>query len=431
MNTVSTTTNESKILIALRTIAIVIFSFSACIQSFAQTSIQEGIHSLVFDATNTLSEERKQEVIYFTAQQLGKKISVDDPLVVMLGDIPLKHQWVTKGGIDSVLVLAVQSSFSAKQTQTIKIFKLLNGQTSFSASKNAYAELAVRIGGSPDDKGHFAGGKYIQMQSYQLPSDHTIGNKLFKYEGFGWESDLVGYRYYFDNRGAVDIFGKQTRSIVLPQVGLDGTDYHTLNDWGMDVLKVGGSLGIGAVSAFHANDIVKLSNFEKARVNIHNGQVLAGVEMQVDNWKIGAEKHDLSLQYRIAGGSRLTEVIASSKQGLANWATGIVNHSVDKINNENSTGGANQYCYRATYGAQSLNDDNLGMAIFYPCTQLSQFIDSDLNIGVALQTTHLHYYFMAAWQAEAPQFANKEGFVKHLKTVQLRLNNPIELVQAK
>lgn len=386
-----------------------------------------------FTAINTLDMNRDSEIFYFSAKQLGNSIQTNDSLVVMLGKQVLKHQWVTKGG--SGTVLAVQSSFTPLQQQIIHIHKLLNGRTVAKTSEQAYAELALRVGGVFDKNGKASGGAYVQMESFQLPSDHTIGNKIFKYEGFGWESELVAYRYYFDNRGATDIFGKQTPSMVLAKVGLDGTDYHALDEWGMDILKVGGSLGLGAVAGFYEGEIVKLSHFANAGVSIDNGSLFAAVNMTLDKWTVGKELHDLNVQYRIAGGSRLTEVNASTKQAMNMWATGIVNHSVAVINGDSlhpidTESSKQDFCYRATYGAQSLNNDNLGMAIFYPCSSALQMIDSELNIGVGLQATHLNYYFMAGWEAESSVFANKQGFVAYINQLQLQLNNPINIVRA-
>ena len=83
----------------------------------------------------------------------------------------------------------------------------------------------------------------------RVPPEHTDHSWFIRYEGPGWESDLVGYRFYLDWRNATDIFGKKDhRYGACKDVGQDGFDsYHEPADWGMDVLKVGESLGIGAL----------------------------------------------------------------------------------------------------------------------------------------------------------------------------------------
>lgn len=429
----STTKMKVSILMAVASI------LAACTQvtadesmpSIKHTTIGAGSTIIQLDIVNTLDISRNDELIYLSQKQLGTVVSPKDSIIVMLGHKVLKHQWVQNALATTGPALAFQSSFLPEQTQSIKIVRLLNGHQAPRQTQQAYAELAVRIGGVLNDKAQYKGGEYVQMSNFQLPSDHTIGDKLFKYEGFGWESDLVAYRYYFDERGAVDVFGKTTNKLVLSQVGLDGTDYHKLNDWGMDVLKVGTSVGLGAVATLVNNEVLKLSAFDTAEVNISNGSLFSSAEMNVMGWQVGEEKHDLTVRYSIAGGSRLTQVSALTEQQLTTWATGIVNHPVAKIESgskQTESSDAN-YCYRATFGKQSLNNDNLGMAIFYPCAQVSAAIDTDVNIGVAIKTPVLHYYFMAAWEAETDQFASQPGFVAHLNKLQMRLNNPIKLVQ--
>ena len=391
----------------------------------AERKALEGFHiessseTRMLSVVNPIELARVDEVVLISASTLPGGLGSQTPIVVLDNTTVLKHEWINDKQ------LAIQVSLAPNETKTLSFVVLTNGSQEQQASDTAYAELAVRFGGTLDDKQRFKGGQYVQMDSFTLPSDHTIGNKLFKYEGFGWESELVGYRYYFDNRGAIDVFAKQKPGLALANVGLDGGDYHALAPWGMDVLKVGGSLGLGAVAANHNDDIVKVSDFIGSKATILNGSVFSGVTLEAEGWKVGDKRYNLSANYRIAGGTRLTEVTAfaqgSDSVNLSNWASGIVDHSVDVIDSS-ETG---QWCYRASYGKQSLNDDNLGLALFYECKYNK--LENELNIAVSMNTNLAHYYFLAAWEAEDTRFSQQTGFVDYLDEVQTKLNNPITL----
>ncbi|HSK13947.1 MAG TPA: DUF4861 family protein [Phnomibacter sp.] len=93
------------------------------------------------------------------------------------------------------------------------------------------------------------------MRVDTMPHDHQptdfTKQKLPAYltEGPAWENDKVGFRKYFDVRNANDIWGKTTPEMVLDRVGVHpDSNYHQLNWWGMDILKVGRSLGAGAIA---------------------------------------------------------------------------------------------------------------------------------------------------------------------------------------
>ena len=98
----------------------------------------------------------------------------------------------------------------------------------------------------------YQGGEFKPVTELKVDTKHTDHSFDIQFEGPGWESDKIGYRLYLDWRNATDIFGKKTHKLVLDGVGLDGFDsYHEVSDWGVDVLKVGSSLGIGSVEINH------------------------------------------------------------------------------------------------------------------------------------------------------------------------------------
>ena len=87
------------------------------------------------------------------------------------------------------------------------------------------------------------------------PPNYKPGDNLITYEGPGWESQMVGYRLYLDGRNAIDVFGKKTTDMILKQVGR-GDDYHQIQPWGMDILKVGASLGSGGFGVHENGEAV-------------------------------------------------------------------------------------------------------------------------------------------------------------------------------
>ncbi|WGL15771.1 DUF4861 family protein [Microbulbifer bruguierae] len=286
------------------------------------------------------------------------------------------------------------------------------------AAIGTYAELAVRRGGVPGEDGKLQGGEYVPVEFMQLPDDHQIGNRLFKYEGPGWESEQVAYRLYFDERAAIDIFGKTKPQLVLPQVGQDGTDYHALADWGMDVLKVGPSLGIGGVGVWHQGKLEGVRQFASASVSVFNEADASGVQLQYSGWKAAGGERDLEMTLRIAPGSRLTQVHTKMETPAETWATGIVRHGLEPLVSAHDSG---EWGYLATWGAQSLAGDNLGMAIFFRNEDLQQITDDEYNHLVLLNGgSEVQYQFAAVWRDENVQ--NREQFVAYLNATALALS---------
>lgn len=80
----------------------------------------------------------------------------------------------------------------------------------------------------------------------------------------------------------------------------------------------------------------------------------------------------------------------------------------------------------ATWGTQSLNEDQLGMAVIYPSSKALTVTEDQLNHVVLFKPgqDELTYYFLAAWEKEPRGIASREAFERYLDTCLYRLSNP-------
>lgn len=184
---------------------------------------------------------------------------------------------------------------------------------------------------------------------------------VYQAEGPMWENENVGFRLYFDERNGIDIFGKRTDRMVMDSVGID-ENYHELQDWGMDVLKVGNSLGAGSIGLMIGDSVYRLGDAAEERFEIleetpdrsrflldYNGWEVAGRTLDLD-WVIGIE----------AGTHSYTsEITLTGLRGDEELLTGIVNLHSDTVYTERRDGRFTMY----THGPQAELDMPLGMAV--------------------------------------------------------------------
>jgi len=123
----------------------------------------------------------------------------------------------------------------------------------------------IYLGISRNRDGHFT-----EVQKEVFPPDYECSTPYqYQFEGVGWENDVIAFRTYCDRRNGKDIFGKTTSEMILPDVGKI-ENYHEFQSWGMDILKVGNSLGIGATGAKKNGVLYRLGD-----TRYHDFQVLA------------------------------------------------------------------------------------------------------------------------------------------------------------
>ncbi len=313
----------------------------------------------------------------------------------------------------------------ASNTNKIKEFK-----------SRTYAELSAKTNNDYFDK-RFRGNKFEKVNNYKVPAIHTDHDALFKYEGPGWESELVGYRFYLDWRNATDIFGKKYDKLILDQVGTHDTvakddSYHSMQDWGMDIFKVGSSLGIGSIGMWANDKVNMVSKTDSVICSIpYTGPIEAKVNTKYYGWQVGDNKYDLNSSFSISAGSRLTKCELQISKGAENIVTGLAKYEGTELMKSNFKTGWN---YLALYGKQTLvnENDKLGIVVFYKSENLLELSEDALSYIVKLKPNNgnVTYYFAAAWEQEENGIKNINEFKKYLDETLITLNNPV-IVESK
>jgi hypothetical protein len=296
-----------------------------------------------------------------------------------------------------------------------------------------YAELAMKSGDVYYD-GRFRGNAFVNVTKIKVPSIHTDHDALFKYEGPGWESEKVGYRFYLDWRNAIDIFGKEKYQLILANVGIHDTvakddSYHSMQEWGMDIFKVGNSLGIGSMGMWDDGKVNMVSKTDSIFCEIsQNGPIKSEVKTNYYGWKVGKKKFNLESKLSITAGSRLSKNEINISDDPSNVVTGLAKYTGTQFFKSDISG---EWSYIALFGNQTLvsAEDKLGIAVFYKTKNLLELDEDDLSYIVKLKTENgkIDYYFCAAWEQEENAIKNLDEFKIYLSETQQLMNNPLKI----
>lgn len=409
----------NRILIA----SLILFSLCSCSNEHAGL-----VKVAEFNTINTLDWQRIDEVLSIPLGGLNIESDEIISLLVTARGEEVPSQLFDENGDEYYDVLLVLVSYGPLEEVPVTVFKSDSAVSIY--KPRVYAELAIKENYEYID-GKYEGGAYKNIKKITVPEQHTDHDNLFKYEGPGWESDKVGYRFYLDWRNTIDIFGKKTNELILNKVGrtdltADNHSYHEMSDWGMDIFKVGNSLGIGSIATIVNGEVVKVSETDSVICSISdNGPILASVNTGYYGWKAGDKIVDLNSRFSITAGSRLTRVDIQVSGDLDNITTGIAKNenAVEFIRSNHKR----QWQYISIYGEQALSNDNLGIVVFYDENNLVELGEDELNHFAVLKPVDgfVTYYFAAVWEQELNGIDNRTDFIDYMQKTKYKFNNPI------
>ena len=271
------------------------------------------------------------------------------------------------------------------------------------------------------------GDQLTEAEEVTRAPDH-LGQRIpfvYQMEGPAWENENVAFRLYFDERNGIDIFGKKTKDMVLDSVGdvRDGKDqnYHNMADWGMDVLKVGNSLGAGSIALMIGDSIYRLGDVaEEHYRKLEEGPGGSRFLLDYNGWEVAGRTLDLDWEISIEPGTWGYEssVTLTGLQGDEELLTGIVNLHSDTLYTEERGGRFVMY----THGPQAELDNVLGMAVSADEAEVlghGELTEEDLPVG---STYYLRlklaegepttYRFTAGWEPSNTAFGDRASFAE-------------------
>jgi len=288
----------------------------------------------------------------------------------------------------------------------------------------AHAELWQKTGGKFVDRKYVGGGPFVEVDSIRVPDECADHSFFIKYEGPGWESNLVGYRFYLDWRNANDVFGKKTGKMVLENVGQDGYEsYHNMQDWGMDNFKVGATLGIGSIAYWNGKAAERVAKTDSVICKIlAKGPIRAMIQTNYYGWQTNDFKTSFTSFLSIDANSRLTKEVLIFDKAPSTICTGMIKDTtcqqIKIVEGEWTAFG--------DWGKQSLNNDNLGLVVIVKNSSIIDFKTDNSNDVVVLkpENNKATWYFGAAWELEPNGIKTIDQFKSYISSQLELLNKP-------
>lgn len=397
--------------------------------------------STTIELKNEMAQARKDAPIVINRADVKKlvgEIPADKILVVLdaqgkyipsqVDDLDQDGQWDE---------LALVCDFTAKEVKKFKVnFVDADKAPKYTIRTNVHLGLGNKETG-------------FKATDHAFSPEGFVGIPMaYQSESVAWESDVMGFRDYFDCRNAKDLFGKLIPDMLMDKIGThESGSYHELSSWGMDVLHVGPSLGSGGLALVHKDSLYRLGSVKEFEYQlVTKGPVRSVFDLKYKGWKVDGKK--LSAQERIsiwAGKYWFqSDVTIVGLDQDAELAIGIVtSHLKDK--KAFSFSANKDFAAVATHGVQSLNDDNLGMGILLPANSkvrtgdapvLSEEIISGSRYNQPVGQTHFvsqkisdktsaRHYFFAVWELENKKWADQENFENMMKVQADELSSPI------
>ncbi len=388
--------------------------------------------------TNPSSFHRSDELIVLTRADIEKRLGTvpqGSYIVVNLRpSVAVQHDDLDGDGRwDEAAFLL---SFSPGETKN----------TSISISKTPFA-LRAKVRANIHFAKKEAGGYSKDLKQETMPAAHQPNDftktaiPYYQVEGPAWENDKVAFRSYFDIRNAKDIFGKTTSAMVMDTVGTFGDKfYHHFDQrWGMDVLKVGKSLGAGAlalqVRENGRDTLYRLGGpnmGEASFQKLADGPVRGIFRISYKGWKAGPHTLDLTEEISIWGGQYFYQNTVTVSDDEGKLTAGIVNLKSRQPRTLEKEDCRIFY----THDRQSEDSTFLGMGIIVRKKDFDSF-SSAPNTGDGITQTYtvvmedkkrpVAYRFFAGWERTDKRFADRQAFEELLLSEAARWSNGVKI----
>ena len=199
---------------------------------------QPNTKTISVEVTNSWIKDKSDAPVVLKIKDLQPGFRVRSA-VVMNGSEEIPSQLDDLNGDLKADELAFVMDIPARSKKTLAV-TLSSAQTDKTYPARVFAEMLIR-----DAKKQ----KHAPTQSVTVPGTTNFYNMLHGH-GPMFESELVAYRVYFNQKQTVDPYGKFKKGLEIKESGFYPNDEQLARGFGDDVLMVGNSCGVGALKGW-------------------------------------------------------------------------------------------------------------------------------------------------------------------------------------
>lgn len=266
-----------------------------------------------------------------------------------------------------------------------------------------------------------------KLKQLEAPGTSNLFNDVYMH-GSVFESELVGWRVYFDQRQNLDLYGKKLRRIEIPTTEFYTTAEQLSQDYGVDVLWAGGAVGCGTFRGWNSAPTLIDSVKVRGQRMIADGPLRTVVELKDLGWQVKPtdtktlNMHQYYIQY---AGHRDIEISINFDEPLGDelFCTGVQKVGVtatDSVRCGHTPQGFIRNGITASWGCdypdmgkkQLWGPEAIGLATYVPQQYIKDQSESELNYLYVIGNkggTNITYHtgFCAAKEKDGYHTANE------------------------
>lgn len=312
-------------------------------------------------------------------------------------------------------------------------------KTSLEASPRIYTALQLR------DKKDL----HPDVRRVEAAGSSNVFNDIYMH-GMTIESELVGYRIYFDQRQNIDLYGKKLRRIELPLTQFYTSAEQLAQDYGVDVLWAGQAIGCGS---FKDSKDGEPQNWTDVAVRGQRVVTTGPLRTIVELYDLGVKKadtgdvFDMYQQYTLVAGHRDVKVDIRFEDRTASktakqFCTGVQKVGVtatDSVRMGHASAGiirpdgiaASWGCDYPDMGKKQLwGPEPIGMAVYVPSANITSQHESELNYTYTVRPNSdntLHYYLTFCAAKEKDGYHTSQEWFASLDGWKTTVSEPVKM----
>ena len=252
--------------------------------------------------------------------------------------------------------------------------------------------------------------KHPDVLRVEAPGKSNIFNDIYMH-GITLESDVVGYRIYFDHRQNIDLYGKKHRRIELPVTQFYTSEEQLAEGYGVDVLWAGDAIGCGSFKDWKKG---QPENWTDVGVRGQRVVTTGPLRTVVEVYDLGVREealiYDMRQYYTLYAGHRDMQVEVQFTPSIGKklfekkfFCTGVqkVGETADEATRKGhkSQGFVKKEGLAASWGCdypdmgkkQQWAPEAVGLAVYVPKEYISETKEDKLNYLFVVQPDKKHF----------------------------------------